>query len=217
MQSIRYVLVLFIFIIPIKVRSQVGIELCGNYRYNVIAETVSCYNLGGEIFLSKDINRNKVQIGMGYQSKNFTKNNFDGFREVKTNYQLQYLSFVPALIHVKLKETSDYNFSVFGGLGIHTVIGYKIWNHDTTVKNPSAGQGISSSCRFGFSYSRKFNLVNVSCSPFVEYKIIVDSIDDYSHVHYDILDCPPVFDKTIPQDRFSFGITVGIEYKLSKP
>lgn len=200
-----------VFLLSYNVDAQVGIKFCGQYKYNMIEDATNCYNYGGSMFITKDIKDIKLQVGLSYQSKNFQKEIRYEAKNQKAHYQLQYVSFIPIVAHFKLINRESFYYSVYGGFSLNDIVQYticKVENGEIIANYPNAGQGLSSSCRLGFSFSTTKGNINLSCSPFAEYKIIVDSKDDYEYSH----ELYPEPYKTIPQDRWSFGLTIGVEY-----
>lgn len=191
-----------------------GIELNGQAKYNFIENSEQKHNYGGSLLFSYYINRLQVQTGLGLQSKNFTKTIQYNNDYIPAHYRINYFSLIPITINVPLGSFDKFEMYICGGLMIHHIFKYTINSKtDNTVlaKNPDAGQHSSSSVRIGTVVFSKRNLLNFKIITFAEYKILVDSYQDFSMGHFP----QPNSFITIPQDRFSIGIALGWEFCFS--
>lgn len=207
-------LYLLIFICGFKTYSQekkyFSIEMDVNYYYYFLGENnTNNFNYGLSIIVSKYINKLKISSGLNYSIKSYDSDGDDFFLIKKREYKLDYLNF-PILSNIEIINRKSFNSSILFGFIFNKILDYNIksyyFNEKTLNNNINENKtNLGTTLNLGLTYSKitgkKWQL---NISPFINYILIPD--------HYN---GKPQY-TNFPDDRFSLGLKMGIEYLCKK-
>lgn len=174
------------------------------------------FNYGFSLIGSKYFNKFKISTGINYISKTCNNNVEEPLSEtLSRDFKIKYIN-LPIIGSYEIFSRNTFNTDIDLGLILNRIIDYRIKvysiNNQTFISdNIDAGQQLGLSITGGFTFSKLIGKKLVlNLQPYVCYKIINDH--DYNKIRnpnfyiYYIL----------PEDRFSLGIQLGIEYLFKK-
>ena len=185
-------------------------EIDIGYTYYYISNNRADYfNYGISTLISYNIDKYALSTGINYSTKNSyynvvpdASNNF----LKKRDYDLQYIN-IPILFKFGEHSVKKISYRLISGFVFNHIVNYDITsyylnNTPALEKDVKASQKTGISLRLGGNLSHHLrNKICVNLSPFIDYKFELDH-KDYYRPDY----------KQLTDDRFSFGIKLGIEY-----
>lgn len=193
-----------------------SIKANSNYIYYFIntdkyisVDMKNFFNYGFSILLAMDINdKIKLSSGVNYNTKNIY------YEDIPTNFNNYFIKEaislkninIPVLLSYTLHKTESNSIYLTGGIVINNIVKYDMARYFSVgetkfYKNINVGQKTGYSFRAGFELNYRINSkLDFSIHPYLDYKFILD---------FNTFNSLP---ESLTEDRFSFGINVGVEY-----
>lgn len=183
-----------------------SIELDANYYRYVLRNTYSQdFNYGFSLVFNRYVNRAVIGIGINYRTKSFGNNGDTFFFVEKYDYSIDYLN-LPFIFKYKLNSNDIIRLYLVGGLELNKIINYnlttyymngKVSSRSITSFDERIGLSIFSGVNFSLPICNNFNL---NISPIFSYILVPDHGSQR-----------PSYE-SLPEDRLSFSLSIGIEY-----
>lgn len=186
-----------------------SIESGFSYYYHFMGgATNNNFNYGFSLLLSHTVGKVKVSTGIDYSTKfyYYTVSEVQPANHLlKRNFRIQYLDF-PFLANTSVLHIKQFNMSILSGLVLNKVLHYKIVSYYSGIppfeEEPKIPKTFGLSLRIGATLSMFVkNHVILNIVPFTDVKLVLNGNDD-----------SPNYNEGIPDNRFSLGLKIGVEY-----
>lgn len=177
------------------------------YNYCISKENTNKFNYGFSLLFSRYLRKLKISFGINYSTKYYNAPGNAFFEVERREYNLQYLNF-PIIMNYPVITKEKHFISFLTGITFNNIIDYRIRSYyysgdiyiaDNLLNQKSLGMSLNIGLTISVTTGKNtlFNL-----SPIISIKIVPDhDVQKYSY-------------KNIPDDIFSIGLKIGIEYLI---
>ncbi len=182
------------------------------YSYPVMGgETVNDFNYGFSLMFFKTVSSVKIGFGLDLSTKNYhfqtVPDAFNG-QMIKQSHRILYLD-IPFWVSMRINRPGNVGISLLGGLVVNEMIRYHRTFYyagnppvDKIIPVPSApGLSFRLGTEFSVRTSQRWQLNIV---PFTDFKVIMNSVEESPHGD----------DQSIPDNRITPGLKVGMAYRF---
>ena len=206
---------IFLFVVCLnsfgQEKENFSIEIDANCNFYFISQNRKNYfNTAYSLLISYyNIEKLKLSTGINYSTKNSYYNADPTIASEflrKRDYKLQYIN-IPIILSYTGNSTKEFKMNMMGGIVFNKIIKYDItsfYSNDLAKieEDVKSSQKTGVSLRIGMNFSKfLYQSLILNLSPYLDYKLELDH-NEYNIPNY----------KNLTNDRFSFGIKIGIEY-----
>ncbi len=193
-----------------------SIEINANTTFYLLdrgasVEYENAFNHGFSAIIYREMSdRMKLGLGINYGTKNY----YYEVEPTSNNQLLKQECFImqrniPILFIYDFAHLEKYRFQLINGLVVNKIIDYdvnRIYKNGTVerYRDVETNQKPGFSYNLGFGFSRQLNeKIILKTNVYMHYKLVMDFDSDRPHF------------TNLLEDRFSFGLGLGLEYKFN--